>query len=97
MALDDFLGDMVELGGGKKRWRSVWAILCTVLGAGIGAYLGYLGYFADGLYGVISGFFGGALVGWVLAMLLAGFLIFGLILAAVLLITFAWTWLTGGS
>ena len=35
-------------------------------------------------------------IGWGLSMILAGFLFFLVIFALVLVVTFGWTWLTGG-
>ena len=70
-----------------------WIFIGILIGAGVGSFLGYG---SGGVIGAIGGFLTGGFIGWGLSMILAGFLFFLVIFALVLVVTFGWTWLTGG-
>lgn len=85
---DDFLDTIMQGGASGRGWRSAWAILGLVIGAGVGAYAGYT---SDGIAAAFGGLASGALVGWVLGVFLRGFAFFLIILA----LAFGFMWLTG--
>ncbi|MDU8945879.1 hypothetical protein [Ovoidimarina sediminis] len=90
----DFFNDLGDAGADAPRFlRRPLAILGILIGAAVGAYLGYG---ASGILGALGGFFTGAFVGWGLSMLLAGVVFFVVIFALVLVVSLGWTWLTGG-
>lgn len=90
----DWFDGFGQMGAEGPRWLSrPLAILGILIGAGVGSFLGYG---SGGVIGAIGGFLTGGFIGWGLSMILAGFLFFLVIFALVLVVTFGWTWLTGG-
>lgn len=94
MPLSDFFADMTMFGAdGKRGFKSRTALVCLVLGAGIGAYLGYT------LSGVAYGIGGaalGAFCGWLFGFMLRGLFVFALLFLVALAGGLGWQWLTGG-
>ena len=71
----DFLGDLAQAGSSGGRWKSLFAVLFGLFGAGLGGYVGFL---TNGVVGAIGGACVGGFLGWFLAMVLTGmFLILG--------------------
>ena len=94
MALDDFIGDMLDTGASGKRGAfSRVALVGGVLGAGVGAYVGHQG---AGIAQAVGYAAIGAFVGWLLGLLLRGFAIFGALFAVALAGVLGWQWITGG-
>ncbi|WP_425098434.1 hypothetical protein [Tropicibacter sp. S64] len=90
----DIFETFVDAGGEGRGWRSWWAILGALVGL---AVAGWIGFQTNGIVGALVGLPAGALIGWVVALFLRGIGLFLLILAAVLAISFGWSWLFGGS
>ena len=73
MALDEFLGDMLDAGARGRRWRSWWSILGALVGAGLGLWLSLR--LGQGTPVAAAGAtVMGGLTGWVVAMILRGLL-----------------------
>ena len=88
----DFFVTTAEIGSEGRGWRSVWAILGLLIGAGIA---GWFGYQAGGVSGALAGLPTGALLGWAAAVFLRGLAVFLLIMAVCLVVVLGWAWLTG--
>ena len=92
MDIGDFISDLAAGGSSGKGWRSPIAIICTLIGLGIGIYLGlqFGGIFKSAGLGI--------LIGWAFGVFLRGFGVFLLIFMGVLAITFGFeylqTWLS---
>ena len=90
----DFFSDLGWFGAeGPRFLRRPLAILGVLIGAGVGAYLGYT---SSGILAGIGGFFTGAFIGFGLSMILAGALLFLAIFLVAVAVTVGWQWLTGG-
>ncbi len=87
---DDF-GISAE--GGPRWLNRIFGALGILVGAGIGAWLGWT---SSGFVQATGGFLVGGFVGWGAGVLLSGFLFFVFIFLIVLAGVFGWQWLTGG-
>ena len=83
----DFFESMFYAGGSGKGWRSPIAIICTVLGLGVGVYAGW--HFGN----LLSMTALGVLTGWLFGVFLRGFGLFLLIFLAVLGVSFGFEYL----
>lgn len=91
MPLEDLFQGLADLGGEGKGWRSVWAILGLVAGAGIGGAIGW----QTGLLEAAGGVGAGALIGWFGGVVFTGILRIAVFVLLVALAAGAWFWLTG--
>lgn len=89
----DFLGGMLEVGSSGRRWRSWWAIGGLILGAGVG---GWIGYESSGVPGALGGLATGGFLGWILSLLLNGFLRFIVLFLILFAVVMGFQWMTGG-
>jgi hypothetical protein len=90
---DDFFSDMFDFGGQGRGWRSGFAILGLLIGAGVGAYLGWS---SGGFLAALGGVGTGGLIGWVVGVFLRGVFFYLVIFLICLAGVFGWEWLTGG-
>ena len=89
MDIFDFFSDMASVGSQGRGWRSPIAIICTLIGLGLGIYLGIQ------FEAVLSFTAMGVLFGWLTGVFLRGFWPFFLIFVVLLALAFGWEWLTG--
>lgn len=93
-----FWDDLPDFSQGGPRWlNTVLGVAGVIVGAGVGAWIGY--ETADGvspILGGIGGFFVGGFIGWGASRLLSGLLFFLFIFLLILIPVMGWQWLTGG-
>ena len=85
----DFFFGFANVGAEGRGWRSPIAILTTLMGFGLGIYLGIQ------FEAVLSFTAIGTVFGWLAGVFLRGFWKYLLLFAVLMLLAFGWQWLTG--